>query len=188
MKDRIMKMVRSLYETKNVQGGFESKIEEGFINILIGTVFAAILAILVAVFVGESLLTFPLMAILTLVFGIAAWLISGSMMWFIGNLLGGNANWQKYLTAISYPLAGGIILSSILELIPVVGWIFGLLVTAGVFFAYVFVTEKEHNISLVKAVVTVLSPTLIILLLAFVLGITLFSGIEFAGIIAPSFM
>lgn len=188
MFETTKQMFRSLYESKRVLHETDGiPLEYGSINILFATVIAGIIALAIALLTGASWLNLPILVMLSFGLGILSWLVGGTVMWFIGNLLGGTADWARYMAAISYPLAGGIIASAIVTPIPVIGAILALAVTVVVFIAYVFITEETNNISVGKAFVAVLAPTIIVLIAVSLLGVGALAGYGTASIL-PSML
>lgn len=165
---------------------------EGFKHVLVAGIIAGILGAIVAAVAGAAVAEMgPLgglfagaaiagVLIGTPILAVLGWLI-GSLVWFVfARLLGGKGSYtaQTYLIALyTAPL---IVITAVLNIIPLVGAILGMLVSLYGLYLLTMAIREAHGFDTVKAALSWIIPLVIVGIIVFLAGVA-FLGAMLGG-------
>ncbi|NIO44678.1 MAG: hypothetical protein GTN36_03955 [Candidatus Aenigmarchaeota archaeon] len=147
--------------------GLISGFISGIYQMFFGAAFASYLSPFASAFAGPMIFLASL--ILTPIMAVIGWLILSGILYIFAMLFGGKGSYttQSYLYAIYYaPLS---IISSILVLIPIAGWILSFVLMIYGLYLLTMALKEVHNYTTGRALLTWLVPVGIVVLILFVL-------------------
>ena len=162
----------------------ETDLKKGLQNILLSHfVLAALMLVLVFSAVlnnGQEALVYLFWPVGFLVIGAVSWLTKSYLYHSFASLVGGRGDYKEYAGLISFPMAGAIVIGSILIVVflfSVFEWtVLYLLLVLIPLISIIQITEKEYGISKGKAVTVVILPTTMMVVISMLLswyGLTL---------------
>ncbi|MCQ1536446.1 hypothetical protein FTO70_12340 [Methanosarcina sp. KYL-1] len=114
----------------------------------------------------------PAAVIITPIFGVISLFIEAAILHVIFKVLGGSGTYEGTVRFIAYATA-----ILLLSWIPFIGWIFGLY---GIYL-YIVGGSFVHNVSMGRAAIAVLLPTVLLLLLVVVLAVL--AGLLYSSVV-----
>jgi len=134
--------------------------------------------------VGAMVVNLILGAIFGAIFGVIGYYIGQAILWIFAKLFGGKGNLTLQANLLATFVAPLTVVTSILGLIPAVGWILNFLVWLYELVLLTFGLQVAHDYTRGKAVLTWLVPLIILLILLLILFLIL--GVALLSLIGVS--
>ncbi|MCX6768218.1 MAG: Yip1 family protein [Candidatus Micrarchaeota archaeon] len=160
----------------------KASLEEGVKQLAIALVVAGVISGIITTLytLGLGVASIVIAPIAMLIGGLIGAVIVNALVWVVAKALEGKGSYGTQFHLVSLVYAPVLVLTSILNIIPVLGGLIGMLVSLYGLYLSILAVKEAHSFSIMRAAVAVLLPVIVIgVILAMLMAVL----VVFAGLI-----
>lgn len=156
------------------------------VGFVISGIISAILIFISSIIAGPSAAAVGDIGLMAVVFsiivGFIGALLGAGLIWIMAKILGGKGEYGQQLHMTSAPLAFLMVVTSILNIIPLAGALIGILLNLYYLYPMTVAIREAHKFSTLKAIAAWLLPIIIVVIIVFIFAASMLASLGLAGL------
>lgn len=132
--------------------------------------------------IGLMAVVFSIMVVFSIIVGFIGPLLGAGLIWIMAKILGGKGEYGQQLHMTSAPLAFLMVVTSILNIIPLAGALIGILLNLYYLYPMTVAIREAHKFSTLKAIAAWLLPIIIVVIIVFIFAASMLASLGLAGL------